>query len=359
MGMKDPSHVWRLGIQALTCAALLACNTSRELAPGATGGPSTSVAPLATVPVASARRIELPPEPPPPVADLASEVPELERKLSENKAYRGMWDPERSDVRDLLLSALSQLLSVGGYVGQVLTAIDHKKDIDDAATKLFLIHSRIGRYPDDFTAKLKAHLASVRTEPNLGVWRPLVKGQVPMDFSALALWMNREQAPYVRAMLAARKDGPAPWVSAEKADRPYLADEMAAIEWLAKLGPLEPTEKQRLDELHLDASAVRVAIKDLLAEYKDNEVRADGRFKGKLVRVGGIVGDVKKDAFDSIYVTIGTGKVFEVPVLHCFAAKGQEQRAAALSRGGKVMVRGRVEGLFVGNVVAKRCEIVE
>ena len=104
-------------------------------------------------------------------------------------------------------------------------------------------------------------------------------------------------------------------------------------------------------------AATRVSIEKLLGEYKDNEVRADGQFKDKVVQVTGVVGDVKKDITDSIYVIVGTGQPFEVPEVQCFIASGQEKRAAALSKGGKVTVRGRVGGLMI-NVLVHDCEIV-
>jgi hypothetical protein len=49
--------------------------------------------------------------------------------------------------------------------------------------------------------------------------------------------------------------------------------------------------------------------------------------------------------------------MFEIPVVQCFVRKGEEQRAAALSKGDNVTVRGRVGGLLM-NVLVKDCEIV-
>jgi hypothetical protein len=100
------------------------------------------------------------------------------------------------------------------------------------------------------------------------------------------------------------------------------------------------------------------ALGDLLDEYKDNEVRADAKYKGNTIEVTGLVGDVKKDILGSIYVTVGRGALFEFPVVQCFAASGQEAAAAGLSKGNKVTVRGRVSGLMM-NVLVKDCSIVQ
>jgi len=77
-----------------------------------------------------------------------------------------------------------------------------------------------------------------------------------------------------------------------------------------------------------------------------------------MIRATGVVGDVKKDILGDIYVIVGTGKDFEIPAVQCFVAKGEETRAAALSHGQKVTIRGTVDGLMM-NVLVKGCVIAE
>lgn len=96
--------------------------------------------------------------------------------------------------------------------------------------------------------------------------------------------------------------------------------------------------------------------KTLIEAYKENEVRADAAFKGKLVQVHGVIGDVKKDITDSIYVTIGTGAMLEIQTVQCFIAAGQEKAVMSLSKGQRATVRGRVEGLMM-NVLMKDCVV--
>ena len=100
----------------------------------------------------------------------------------------------------------------------------------------------------------------------------------------------------------------------------------------------------------------RVPVTTLLSEYKDNEIRADGKFKGKRIEVSGRVEDVKKDFLDNTYVTLGTGKMLEIPVVQCFLKNGQTQRAATLSKGDSVTVQGEVDGLMM-NVLVRGCII--
>jgi len=105
------------------------------------------------------------------------------------------------------------------------------------------------------------------------------------------------------------------------------------------------------------ASAKWVEISTLLSEYRDNEVRADSSFKDTWIQTSGYVGEVKKDFLDSMYVTLGTGASLEVPKVQCFFADSEAKKAATLSKGARVTVRGRVEGLMF-NVLVRRCEFV-
>ena len=106
------------------------------------------------------------------------------------------------------------------------------------------------------------------------------------------------------------------------------------------------------------AEAKQVEIRTLLKEYGDNEVRADEAFKGRVIQTSGVVGEVKKDIVGDTYVLVGTGRQFELPVLQCSLDSNQVKKAAALTKGARVTVRGRVTGLMM-NVQAGDCEVVE
>ncbi|OJT19127.1 hypothetical protein BO221_37130 [Archangium sp. Cb G35] len=99
-------------------------------------------------------------------------------------------------------------------------------------------------------------------------------------------------------------------------------------------------------------------LRDLLAEYKDNEIRADSNFKGRIIQTAGYVRDVKRDILGKIFVTVGTGQQLEIPVVQCSFSEAHAQKAASLSQGTPVGIRGRVEGLMM-NVVVKDCVFVD
>lgn len=100
--------------------------------------------------------------------------------------------------------------------------------------------------------------------------------------------------------------------------------------------------------------AKAVAVGTLLSEYKSNEVRADGAFKDQWVTTTGKVGDVKKDILNKVYVTVGTGAAFEIPMVQCFVADDQIQKASTFSEGDQVTVTGQVDGLMM-NVIVREC----
>ena len=104
-------------------------------------------------------------------------------------------------------------------------------------------------------------------------------------------------------------------------------------------------------------SVPTIKAADILADYKANEVRGDAKWKGKLVKVVGMVGDIKKDILDHPYVTVGTGADFEIPMVQCTLKDGQESAAGNLSKGQAVALRGRVSGLMM-NVQLDDCEVI-
>lgn len=95
-----------------------------------------------------------------------------------------------------------------------------------------------------------------------------------------------------------------------------------------------------------------VTAAELVGAYEGNELAAEKKYEGQIVEVTGVVGDIKKDILDDAYVTLGTGKQFEVRQVQCFLANGVD--ATALAKGDQVTLTGRVEGLMM-NVLVRDC----
>lgn len=344
------------GLALLAMAVVVGCHRDPDLTAPA---PSTSSSARAPVPSASAPPgPQLPPEPPAPAADLAAEVPKFEAELAADPAYATIWDPQHADDLTLLLSGVSEALSDGGFTGEIRTQLPKRK-LKQAALDLYLVHARLNQFPQDFTDKLRAYLSTIRPQINLGVWAPFQAGQVPHDFAALALWMNRDQPSYVRALLAARRGGPIHWMVQSKPPlRPYLSTEIGALEWLSILTQLTPDEAQHLSDLNVDAETLKVPAATLLSTYKANEVRGDNAYKGKTLLISGLIASIEKDFTNAIIVKVGTGADFETPTAWCYVVDADAKSAAALSKGDHISIRGRVEGLTLGEVIVRDAQIV-
>ena len=190
--------------------------------PQPTSGTSNDAGAVAasTAPSASARTVSLPPEPAPPVGDRAAEVPGFEAVLAKDAAYQALWTGPAAD-RAMFLSWESQLVAASGADENLGKALGKKK-LRDAGIKLFLIFSRVGKFPDDFTKHLAEQLEATKGDAHHGVWAPYTKGGPWVDFSSLAAWSRPEDPVYLREQIAAKEPGagPFPWTPTPDADAP-------------------------------------------------------------------------------------------------------------------------------------------
>lgn len=207
----------RFALVLAITASLFGGNACSKKAPPTDGAPGTG-----STGVTKKKTPSLPPEPAPPVAERADEVPRFEAKLADDATYTAIWSGPRADL-NVLLTHLSELIAEGSANLDVAEASRAKKT-QPAVINLFLIFSRIGRLPDDFTKKLRAHLATIRDEAHLGVWSEWKKGDSPHDFTALAAWLTQEDPAYLRERIRAKAGGPTPWSArrAERVARPWL-----------------------------------------------------------------------------------------------------------------------------------------
>jgi hypothetical protein len=109
--------------------------------------------------------------------------------------------------------------------------------------------------------------------------------------------------------------------------------------------------KEKADLERRNAKSIR--LEDLLTAYRTNEVRADTTYKDRYYKVIG--GEV--DSVTSGSVTVGTGRLIEIPMAQCMLRSDQSAKAGALSKGRRVTVRGKVTGMLL-NVILQDCEIL-
>lgn len=100
--------------------------------------------------------------------------------------------------------------------------------------------------------------------------------------------------------------------------------------------------------------AIIITADDLYLAYKDNEVNADNTYKGKLVKISGIIDSIGKDILDKPYVTIKTENSFSN--VQCFVADDALDSVATLKSDQSIVMEGRVDG-YLMNVSVKNCRI--
>jgi len=96
-------------------------------------------------------------------------------------------------------------------------------------------------------------------------------------------------------------------------------------------------------------TAIKISAYQLFAEYKENEVLADTKYKGKALAVGGIVTEIGKDFTDDPYVTLDSGQMF-MNVRANFS-KSEIGRLSQLHKGESVELRCYGNGMIVGSPI--------
>jgi hypothetical protein len=289
----------------------------------------------------------------------------MSANIDKSPAGRAIGTADRRKNLVLLMTGLSLLMGEHEISGPTLDALTKAKN--EPILKLVLdlnaLLARTPVLPHGLARAIDALLKDVDSQPNRGVWKPWKGGGLPHDFTALAIWRNRDNPDYIRDIFRDKQGG---------AVRPpfhkTLATEHDALEWLAKnttlelklqerLGELRAEYEKRREELRAEASIIKTTAKELLADYKSNEVRADGQYKGKVVEVTGVVGAVRDTMLGGISVDLGTGKRWEFQFVSCFVSRDQAKVVAQLNKGERVKVRGRVTGLVM-NVRVEDCRLV-
>jgi hypothetical protein len=125
-----------------------------------------------------------------------------------------------------------------------------------------------------------------------------------------------------------------------------------AIAALATLGACSRSKASDVADAAA-APPIDIAAADLAKNYKTNRERADADYKGKRVRVSGVVGDVRKDDRGAVSITLGREGDAE-SVADCFFADDFNKQAASLGKGVRLTIECDCEGLD-GNVILRKC----
>ena len=109
-------------------------------------------------------------------------------------------------------------------------------------------------------------------------------------------------------------------------------------------------KKQMEPELSISAT-------ELINAYKENEIKADKMYKGKIVEVNGIVDGINSGIDDKAIVILSDGDEFSFDNVQCCIDNDNQDKACELEKGQNVTIVGRADGEIAGTPFIKDCKI--
>lgn len=108
----------------------------------------------------------------------------------------------------------------------------------------------------------------------------------------------------------------------------------------------------------------------LISDYKANEVRADAKYKDRRIVSIGVVDDIKKDAFGSIYIILVQPECFGrerfanmakcgIERVQAYFEDSETAAASALDKGTVAAFDCTVSGLVMMNVILRKCSLAK
>ena len=109
-------------------------------------------------------------------------------------------------------------------------------------------------------------------------------------------------------------------------------------------------KKQMEPELNISAT-------ELINAYKENEIKADKMYKGKIIEVNGIVDAIDSGIDDKAIVRLSDGDEFSFDNVQCCIDDENQDNACELKKGENVTIIGKADGEIAGQPCIKDCKI--
>lgn len=125
----------------------------------------------------------------------------------------------------------------------------------------------------------------------------------------------------------------------------------------------ESVEPDKIETVSADAVVeaepeyIKISAMDLYQEYKDNEVKADNRYKKETLEITGTINNIGKDIVNSIYITLDVGEYLSS--VQCYFKDSESESVANLTKGEEVTIIGRCDGMTLTSVTIKNSKIKE
>ena len=106
-----------------------------------------------------------------------------------------------------------------------------------------------------------------------------------------------------------------------------------------------------------DSAGYTISAWDLCAEYENNVIAADSKYKGAIVKLSGRVKEIgMKDGTPYLTFDGCDGLICQFPG-HFFYVEKSRNMASKLSKGQWVSIKGKVNGVHEGVVSINRCTV--
>ena len=102
---------------------------------------------------------------------------------------------------------------------------------------------------------------------------------------------------------------------------------------------------------------LNISASELINAYKENEVKADKIYKGRIVEVNGIVDKIDSDISDKAVIRLSDGDEFSFYNISCYIDNDNQDKACELKKGQNVTIVGVADGEIVGEPSIKDCKI--
>lgn len=130
---------------------------------------------------------------------------------------------------------------------------------------------------------------------------------------------------------------------------------LAAIFGESETEPASVTTSNQTTTNAASQADFNISATQLVADYDQNEVAADKKYKGKQVRLTGIVNEVRVGLFDTPVVELGSGREFEFDTVSAEFKDKDDPFMETLRKGQQVTITCRVTGRIIIGVNVNGC----
>jgi len=114
---------------------------------------------------------------------------------------------------------------------------------------------------------------------------------------------------------------------------------------------------QSYQSTSIPLGTIQINARELVEAYKDNQLKADNQYKGKIIQIKGKVNNVTKDYKDNYYIElVGTSLISTVNV---YVRSSELSKIANLYSGQEITIIGKCEGYNIYYVEVKDAYIVQ